>query len=168
MSELEKQAADNAAMRIELASLTERQKAADDRHAESERVMTSLHERINTLSKENANLESALCASRDEQERLREELDEKEKIEEAVRDIEDRFKGFEKMKARYEKRIARLREEVVKLKKASGSGDPEADEIKEIDMLCPPPVSATARYKSCYNESSGRVVKDESDWLELL
>lgn len=169
MAELEAQAAENAAMREDIAALTVQLREAGDKLSESEGVIKALNERLDTLDNEKADLESALESSHREMGMLRSELrTEKAEVEEAVRDIERRFKGAEEMKARYEKRIARLREEVIRLKTASGSPDPEADEIKEIDMLSPFAGGGPVSRRAVDTGLGRKVANDENDWLELL
>lgn len=141
--------------------------------AELEAENESRRNREETLTKTLSEAESARESLLAEADKLREEIDllkselaERREAAELYGEVEENMKRVGEMKAKYEKRIARLREEIIRLKTASGRKGPEAGELGEIDMLgeAIDPIAGRESQMSGQDRTTG----NDGEWLELL
>lgn len=120
--------------------------------------------------RERAEMVASLEAMGAENVSLRTRMEEQAQAEDLLHEVDEKMKSVADMRAAYEKRITRLRDEIVRLKKASGSENPEANELREIDMRGPAiyPWERKPEAREPEDEKPKRKSKDDGDWLELL
>ena len=134
------------------------------------RELEDMTARESDCKRELAEMVASLEATGAENVSLRARLKEQAEAEDLLREVDEKMRGVADMRAAYEKRITRLRDEIVRLKKASGSENPEANDLREIDMRGPAiyPWERKPEAKEPEDEKPKRKTKDDGDWLELL
>lgn len=181
MAELE---ADMDRERAELESLRDKQRELTCELSEVKGRLAALEKENETLcieleelkarevecKRELAEKTAALEATGAENVSLRARLEEQAQAEDLLREVDEKMRGVADLRAAYEKRIGRLRDEIVRLKKASGVENPEANELREIDMRGPAiyPWERKPEVKKPKEETPKQKTKDDGDWLELL
>lgn len=152
--ELESTQRELDATRNELQSLRQDHNLLRDNICRLENEKTRLEERVSELERDlrNANQELAGRIEADTQ----------------IKKFEAKLGGIEKLKTQYEQRIRRLRDEIKSLRSYSGMANPEADELREIDMVTGRPKDVTARKQTSAARRSQKPAADDSDWLQEL
>lgn len=133
---------------------------ATDKMAQLELERNSARDEAAALTREAGELRGEVA-------RLKAELAERREAAEVYAEVEKNMKRVGEMKDKYEKRIARLRDEIVRLKTASRTENPEAGELREIDMLGET-IAPRPRQAEHMRGQAQRKTRDDGDWLELL
>lgn len=98
---------------------------------------------------------------------LREELENRRDTEIQIEEFNKKLDGFAAVKENYEKRVTRLREEILRLRTLLQRQDPEESELTEIDMTSGSTVVSKAISKAKPIKRKPESSSDDSDWLNV-
>lgn len=177
VDELTALTAEDAELREELETLRETLCGTNSQLSEKTSEVHILREEKDALAASHCELEKEKAVLEERVEELERELDRSSRelsrrvdAETQIREFEAKLGGIESLKAQYELRIRRLRDEIRNLRKQSGQQQPGSEELREIDMNTGRFNEETTRKSvvSAGSRQPSSVANDDADWLQDL